>query len=123
LWDKEIAIILSEDVEIDPITLSINKSNFEVSGHAEEISKIIQTGQISTYIEWYDVGLIELLYCIKRGGNGDIDGYGVEPDIWIVDYLDFYGNFIFLFLLSDSELNVNIENILNKWINPIESNA
>jgi hypothetical protein len=70
------------------------------------VKKAILKGSIYTRIsEVYspagELACYELMYCVEEGDHGDVDGFGVEPDTWIISWLDPEGNFITPFYLED----------------------
>ena len=82
-------------------------------------SKFKKRGFIVCDAERIEFGLIKLYDCIEEGDRGDSDGYGVEPDTWITAYANLKGELVSPFALSDTELNVNLENWLVLKINPV----
>jgi hypothetical protein len=82
-------------------------------------SKYKERGFLVCGAERIGFGLIELTDCIHEGDRGDSDGYGVEPDTWIKAYANLKGEIVSPFALSDTELNINVENWLKLKINPV----
>jgi hypothetical protein len=82
------------------------------------VPKLIKEGKVYVYLEEVGFNFIRANYCIKDGGRGDSDGYGVEPDTWITAYLNSNEKFVSPLALSDSKINRNISNLLVAGIDP-----
>lgn len=85
-----------------------------------EIPKYIKKGVVEVYAKAIEFGLIEISKVIQEGDRGDSDGYGVEPDTWIVAYLNSKGEFVSPFSLCNSRSDQNIKNQLIACINPVD---
>jgi hypothetical protein len=56
----------------------------------------------SIYANWYSSGFIYLQSLLEEGSHGDEDGYGVEPDIFVVAIINENGDVVLPFCLDDS---------------------
>lgn len=88
-----------------------------------EIPKLVEKGNVEAHAKRIEFDLIELSCCIEEGDRGDEDGFGIEPDTWIVGYLNLSGEFIIPFSLSGSQVHQCIKNFLIAGINPIDSSG
>ena len=88
-----------------------------------EIPKYIKKGIVEVYAKAIEFGLIEISKVIQEGDRGDSEGFGVEPDTWIVAYLNRKGEFVSPFSLCNSKSNQNIKNWLVAGINPLDENG
>ena len=52
------------------------------------LEKILERGQAYASLSWISENNIKVKECIAEGYNGDEDGYGVEPDTWMIGYLN-----------------------------------
>ena len=86
--------------------------------YREAVPSLIKRGKILASLSNLDFGLMKAFYCIKDGGRGDSDGYGVEPDTWVVAYLNAEMKFVSPFALEDSHINRTIANFLEAKIDP-----
>lgn len=91
--------------------------------YREAVPEIIKRGQIFASLSNLDFGLIKAIYCIRDGGRGDEDGFGVEPDTWIAAYLNADFKFVSPFALDDSRINRNIANFLEANIDPFNEDG
>jgi hypothetical protein len=88
-------------------TVYVNELNFGDKVKKEydsEIKYICSKGKIYTRVFLLKSDVMYLMYCIEEGDCGDEDGYGVEPDTWIIAYVDRGGNFLVPFELGDSSV-------------------
>jgi len=88
-----------------------------------EVPRLIAQGSVFVYLEELNFGLQKASKCIRDGGRGDEDGYGVEPDTWMVAYLNSDLKFVSPFALEDSSINRNIANFLEAGIYPFEDDG
>jgi len=91
--------------------------------YKEQVPEIIREGVLRVIIEEVNFQLMKAISCIKYGGRGDEDGYGVEPDTWIIAYLNLDKEFVSPFALEDSSKNRNISNLLVAGINPMNEDG
>jgi hypothetical protein len=90
---------------------------------SSERRKIIKNGFIYVSAERIKYKLVELSACIKDGGRGDEDGFGVEPDTYVKGYLSLDGEILSPIALEESNTNTNIKNWLALDINPVDSSG
>ena len=91
--------------------------------YQEAIPEIIKKGKVYATLKDIGFNLLKAFYCIKDGGRGDSDGFGVEPDTWIVAYLNSKKEFVSPFALEDFGINRNISNLLVAGINPVNEDG
>ena len=53
-----------------------------------KLEKILERGHAYASLSWISENKIKVKECIAEGYNGDEDGYGVEPDTWMIGYLN-----------------------------------
>lgn len=90
---------------------------------SSERRKIIKNGFMYVSAERIKFKLVILSACIKDGGRGDEDGFGVEPDTYVKGYLSLDGEIISPVALEESNTNTNIKNWLVLDINPVDSSG
>lgn len=56
--------------------------------YPDEIGRFVREQYIYAHVKWLSDNEIKIMYCIEEGNRGDEDGFGVEPDIWILSALD-----------------------------------
>jgi len=120
------ADLFLDDQVGDNDTRSFGKQKIDLDdyfAYKYAIPKIIKEGKIYATIKDEGFNLLSAIHCIKDGGRGDSDGYGVEPDTWIVAYLNMKKEFISPFALADSNINQNISNLLVAGINPVNEDG
>lgn len=88
-----------------------------------EIPKLVEKGYLEADAKKIDFELIELSCRIEEGDRGDEDGFGMEPDTWIIAYLNLNGGFVSPFSLSGSQVDQAVRNFLVAGINPIDSSG
>ncbi len=88
-----------------------------------ERSKMIKSGFLYVSAERIQFDLVKLTACIKDGGRGDEDGFGVEPDTYVNGYLSLDGEFISPVALEESKVNMHIKYWMLLETNPLDSDG
>lgn len=109
---------------IDPSDMRTRiRDSDDRSAYLIEIPKFIREGIIEVYAKAIEFGLIEISKIIQEGDHGDSDGFGIEPNTWIMAYLNLRGEFVSPFSLQKSKSNRNMKNHLVSGINPVDENG
>ena len=100
-WDKLLRFLKIKKDSSCKVYIPVTADSFDDLGkYNKEICKLVREGYVYGYAKL--VGdTVEAKYCIEDRGVGDEDGYGVEPDEWLIAKLDLNGNYIERFHLID----------------------
>lgn len=66
-----------------------------------KLQKILKEGLTYASLSWVAENEIKVMECLEEGSNGDEDGYGVEPDTWMIGYLDKEGTLLGCFEIRE----------------------
>jgi len=109
-WDvfsKDIKCLKLDEEYHLILNMPVSDSDFGAKVKYEFHSKVKELsieGKIHVHVKLLRDGIIYIMYCIHEGDRGDIDGYGVEPDVWVTSLLDFNGKLLIpLDLYDDNE--------------------
>jgi len=65
---------------------------YKPSRYSDQFEEFIKDGYIYANLKWISGNEIRVRKCLEQGYPGDEDGYGVEPDTWLVGTLNRNGN-------------------------------
>lgn len=93
-WERLLDFLQANPNESFQVYIPITAASFaDLRKYNKEIPALVADAYIYARATLTN-RLIEVLYCIEDRGLGDEDGFGVEPDEWLVGKMDLEGNFV-----------------------------
>ena len=91
IWEEKYGLLSLFRGASHLMYVSVNRSDLAdplLEHRYPELAEILEWGQTYASLSWISENEIKVMECIKEGSHGDEDGYGVEPDTWMIGYLN-----------------------------------
>lgn len=91
IWEEKYGLLSLFRGGSHLMSFPVSRSNFDnplIEHYYPEIGRILDDGTAYSYLEWLSEDRIKIRIWIEEGDRGDEDGYGVEPDTWMVGFIN-----------------------------------